>query len=80
VDAADRHVAVGAKGAELGVWDLGTQQRVFHGRGAKPNRIGLVDPAHNSAAAYLPEPDSNKVPAPAAPVVSALDTKGLLLS
>jgi len=81
VDAADRHVAVGAKGAELGVWDLETRQRVFHGRGAKPNRIGLVDPAHNSAAAYLPEPDGNKVRAPAAPhAVFASSCKGLLLS
>ncbi len=81
MDAADRHLAVGAKGAELGVWDLETRERVFHGRGAKPNRIGLVDPAHNSAVAYVPEPDGNKVRAPAAPhAVSAADTQGMLLS
>ena len=61
MDAAERHLAVGAKGSELGVWDLSTQQRIYLGKGTKPNRIDLVDPAHNSAVAYLPGKDSNRV-------------------
>lgn len=52
---------MGAKGSELGIWDLSTQQRIYLGKGTKPNRIGLVDPAHNSAVAYLPGKDSNRV-------------------
>ena len=52
---------MGANGSELGVWDIRTQQRVFLGKGAKPNRIGLVDRAHNSAVAYIPGADSSKV-------------------
>lgn len=55
------HLAVGAKGSELGVWDTHTQQRVFLGKGAKPNRIGLVDPAQNSAVAYIPGGVGRKV-------------------
>ncbi|KAK9845794.1 hypothetical protein WJX81_002564 [Elliptochloris bilobata] len=61
VDGAESRLAVGSKGSELGVWDLHTQQRVFLGKGKKPNHIGLVDPAHNSAVAYLPGPDSSQV-------------------
>lgn len=52
---------MGSKGSELGVWDIHTQQRVFLGKGAKPNRIGLVDPAQNSAVAYIPGADSSRV-------------------
>ena len=52
---------MGGKGSELGVWDIHTQQRVFLGKGAKPNRIGLVDPAQNSAVAYIPGADSSRV-------------------
>ena len=61
LDSEARHLAVGGKGSELGVWDIHTQQRVFLGKGAKPNRIGLVDPAQNSAVAYMPGADSSRV-------------------
>jgi hypothetical protein len=45
---------VGGKGSQLQVWSLATQQRTFQAKGGKPNHIGLVDPAHVTAAAWAP--------------------------
>ena len=47
-------MAVGCKGAEVTVWNAELQRKVFAGKGSKPNNIGLVDLAWNSAVCFLP--------------------------
>ncbi|DBA78806.1 TPA: hypothetical protein ACH3X1_008702 [Trebouxia sp. C0004] len=55
------HIALACNGSELGVWDLQKQQRSYHAKGNKPNRIGLVDKPWNTCAAFLPGSDGQKV-------------------
>ncbi|KAA6423488.1 MAG: hypothetical protein FRX49_06548 [Trebouxia sp. A1-2] len=55
------HIALACNGSELGIWDLQKQQRSYHAKGNKPNRIGLVDKPWNTAAAFLPGSDGQKV-------------------
>ena len=53
---------MGCRGTELGIWDLATRQRSYLAKGAKPNRIGLVDPPCNTAVAFVPGSSATKVP------------------
>ena len=55
------HIALAGNGSELGIWDLQKQQRSYHAKGNKPNRIGLVDKPWNTAAAFLPGSYGQKV-------------------
>ena len=55
------HIALACNGSELGIWDLQKQQRSYHAKGNKPNRIGLVDKPWNTAAAFLPGSHGQKV-------------------
>ena len=55
------HIALACNGSELGIWDLQKQQRSYHAKGNKPNRIGLVDKPWNTAAAFLPGSYGQKV-------------------
>lgn len=47
-------LAVACEGSELSLWSLATQQRTYQAKGAKPNRIGLMDKPWNTAVAFLP--------------------------
>ena len=53
VDEACGHAALACEGSELGIWDLQQQQRSYHAKGGKPNKIRLVDKPHNTAVAFL---------------------------
>lgn len=61
VDEDGKFLAVGNQGTELSVWDLQTQQRAFLAKAGKPNRIGLVDPAHNTCVAFVPGTNARQV-------------------
>jgi ribosome biogenesis protein NSA1 len=56
-------LAVGSQGAELRVYNLALpdQPTVFAAKGSKPNRIGLVDKPWNSAVAFFPGSNGNKI-------------------
>ena len=58
---ASMDVAFACNGSELGIWNLQTQQQSYHAKGNKPNRIGLVDRPWNTAAAFLPGSEGQKV-------------------
>ena len=53
--------AFGCEGAELSIWDIATQQRSYLAKGAKPNRVGLVDHASNTAVTFVPGSEATKV-------------------
>lgn len=48
-------------GSELSIWDLEQRQKQYQAKGNKPNRIGLVDKPWNTAVAFLPGSDGQKV-------------------
>lgn len=54
-------VALACHGSELGIWDLQRQQRSYHAKGGKPNKLRLVDKPHNTAVAFLPDSNSQRV-------------------
>ena len=45
---------MGCQGSELSFWDIHTQQKVYQAKGAKPNKLGLMDPPWISALAFVP--------------------------
>lgn len=55
------HIALACNGSELSIWDLQKQQKSYHAKGNKPNRIGLVDKPWNTTAAFLPGSDGQRV-------------------
>ncbi len=57
------YLAVGSQGAELRVYNLALpdQPAVFTAKGSKPNRVGLVDKPWNSAVAFFPGSNGNKI-------------------
>jgi ribosome biogenesis protein NSA1 len=57
------YLAVGSQGAELRVYNLALpdQPAVFTAKGAKPNRVGLVDKPWNSAVAFYPGSNGSKI-------------------
>ena len=61
ISKAARLVALACNGSELSIWDLQQQQRSYQAKGNKPNRIGLVDKPWNTAVAFLPGSDGQKV-------------------
>lgn len=61
LNAASSHAALACQGSELGIWDLQTQQRSYHAKGGKPNMLRLVDKPHNTAVAFLPGSDSQRL-------------------
>lgn len=53
--------AVGCQGAELSIWDIATQQRSYSAKGAKPNRVGLMDLPDNTAVTFIPGSEGAEV-------------------
>jgi hypothetical protein len=53
VDADSTHVVVGCEGQQPAVWELSSGSKVWQGKGAKPDRLGLVDAAPTTAVALL---------------------------
>ncbi|KAK9832561.1 hypothetical protein WJX84_011909 [Apatococcus fuscideae] len=53
--------AVGCRGSELSLWNISTQQKAFQAKGAKPNKLGLMDPPWNSALAFVPAAAGRKL-------------------
>ena len=53
--------ALACQGSELGIWDLQQQQRSYHAKGGKPNKLRLVDKPHNTAVAFLPGSSSQRL-------------------
>jgi ribosome biogenesis protein NSA1 len=54
-------LAVGGKGSEVSVWSIEKQERTYQAKGAKPNRIGLMDKPWNTAVAFLPGSQGSQV-------------------
>ena len=54
VDELEQFVAIGCEGAEVGVWDLATTERVFLAKGSKPGRIALMERPWITAVAFVP--------------------------
>lgn len=54
-------IALACNGSELSLWDLERRQKQYQAKGNKPNRIGLVDKPWNTAVAFLPGSDGQKV-------------------
>ena len=54
-------LALACDGSELSIWDLECRQKQYQAKGNKPNRIGLVDKPCNTAVAFLPGSDGQKV-------------------
>ncbi|GAX76123.1 hypothetical protein CEUSTIGMA_g3566.t1 [Chlamydomonas eustigma] len=59
VDHTGRYIALGGEGHNVQVWDLATQKEVFHAKGGKPNKVGLVDLPHITAITFLPSHTRN---------------------
>lgn len=57
----DSKAAFGCQGAELSIWDVATQQISFLAKGAKPNRVGLMDLPANTAVTFIPGSEAAKV-------------------
>ncbi len=53
--------AFGCRGTELSIWDIAAQQRSYLAKGAKPNRVGLMDIPANTAVAFIPGSEATKV-------------------
>lgn len=53
--------AFGCQGAELSIWDITTQQKSYSAKGAKPNRVGLMDLPDNTAVTFIPGSESREV-------------------
>ena len=47
-------LAVGCQGSELSIWNVHTREKVFQAKGAKPNKLGLMDLPWNSALTFVP--------------------------
>lgn len=54
-------LAIGCKGAELRLIDINTGQTAFTAKGGKPNKVGVVDPAWNTALAFVPGSGGKKI-------------------
>lgn len=54
-------IALACHGSELSIWDVEQQHKQYQAKGNKPNRIGLVDKPWNTAVAFLPGSDGQKV-------------------
>ena len=61
MDEEGRLLAVGARGTELSVWDIGSQQRTYLAKSSKPDRVGLTDPPWCTAVAFVPGSSGSKV-------------------
>ena len=61
VNEASTQAALACHGSELGIWDLQQQQQSYHAKGGKPNKLRLVDKPHNTALAFLPDSNSQRV-------------------
>lgn len=46
--------AVGGEGCQISIFDLNTKQRMFKGKGPKPDHLGLVEPPFLTASTFLP--------------------------
>ena len=57
----DTNVALACHGSELSIWDLEQSQKQYQAKGNKPNRIGLVDKPWNTAVAFLPGSNGQKI-------------------
>ena len=55
------NIALACHGSELSIWDLQQGQKQYQAKGNKPNRIGLVDKPWNTAAAFLPGSEGQRV-------------------
>ena len=53
--------AFGCQGAELSIWDIETQQKSYSAKGAKPNRVGLMDLPDNTAVTFIPGSEAAEV-------------------
>ena len=53
--------AFGCQGAELSIWDITTQQKSYSAKGAKPNRVGLMDLPANTAVTFIPGSEATQV-------------------
>ena len=51
---AGTHIALGCCGTSLSLWQLDTRAKVWQAKGPKRNRIGLVDKPWDTAVAFLP--------------------------
>ena len=54
INEAGTHIALGCCGTSLSLWQLGTHAKVWQAKGPKRNRIGLVDKPWDTAVAFLP--------------------------
>lgn len=54
-------MAAGCRGSELSIWNIHTQQKAFQAKGAKPNKLGLMDLPWNSAVAFIPGAGGRKL-------------------
>ena len=54
INEAGTHIALGCCGTSLSLWQLDTQAKVWQAKGPKRNRIGLVDKPWDTAVAFLP--------------------------
>lgn len=53
VDTSGQRIAFGCEGSHLSVWNIPEARCDFQARGPKPDRVGLVDKAANTAVAFL---------------------------
>ena len=54
VDEAGERLAVGCEGSELSIWGIQSRQRSYLAKGAKPNRVGLMEKPWTTTVAFLP--------------------------
>ena len=54
INEAGTHIALGCCGTSLSLWQLDTRAKVWQAKGPKRNRIGLVDKPWDTAVAFLP--------------------------
>ena len=54
VSSSGHTLLVGAEGHHPSLWDLTSHKQLWQAKGGKPNRVGLVDKPHVTAAAFLP--------------------------
>ncbi len=54
-------LAVGCQGSELSLWNIDMQKKAYQAKGAKPNKLGLMDPPWTTAVAFVPAAGGSKL-------------------